>query len=114
MQCHHCKEEIIDGAKICRFCGRDAPEEARRKRNRRFGFYYFIAAIVAIFGIILIANGQPKTYQKIAGEYASDCVINKGWGHWIGSLGVTLEDFCKSAGLLHALEEQKKDHPQRF
>lgn len=49
MQCASCREEIIEGAAVCRFCGRDQPAEAERKaRKRRLWTFISIVGIICV------------------------------------------------------------------
>ncbi len=71
-------------------------------------------SILFVCLLVFVAGCGPKTYKEIADDYTSDCVLNKGWGHWAASDGMTLEQFCAAAGKLHALEQAKQDHPEQF
>jgi predicted nucleic acid-binding Zn ribbon protein len=53
-------EQIIDGAQVCRFCGRDQPavtEEKRgRSRRRRWTFILIFAVLLAVVIFIFLAD----------------------------------------------------------
>jgi hypothetical protein len=64
MQCPFCKEEIVDGAKVCRFCGRDQPltreEKARRSEQRWWIALCVGVACVAIFILSAVISAQNR------------------------------------------------------
>jgi hypothetical protein len=51
MKCPFCLEEIIDGAKVCRFCGKEQPAA---KAEKRFNAWRFVLSIVAIFIVLFV------------------------------------------------------------
>lgn len=76
-----------------------------------------LCAAVVVLIFVLAANAPPPTpytYQDIARDEAADCVRNKGGGHWRGSLGVTLEQFCQGVGNIQALTAHRKAHPEQY
>ena len=74
------------------------------------------AGLIVLIIIFAAALPEPKpyTYADLARDEAAKCVRNKGGGHWRGSLGVTLEQFCEGVGNIRALAEHKKDHPEKY
>lgn len=113
MHCTHCNEILIETAKICRSCGNDTPATVRRKRDRRWGAFYILTALVIGFVVLAIAI-TPRTYGDIAKDEENNCLLNKGYGSWTGSSGMTLDQFCKTAGRLKALQQERQDHPEKF
>ncbi len=43
-----------------------------------------------------------------------NCLAEKGFGNWVGSSGVTLEKFCQGAVALQNIEQDKREHPERY
>jgi hypothetical protein len=82
----------------------------------------FLKIVGSILGVLLLigfctsdgGNRQPYTYQDLARDKAAECVRNKGYGNWVGSMGMTLEKFCEAAGNLSALQQHRKDHPEKY
>jgi predicted nucleic acid-binding Zn ribbon protein len=113
MQCQFCGQEINDVALICPFCRKDQPAERRRKRSKRLVIFMICGgAFVTI--ILIAAMSAPRNYKDIAADYARDCMLNKGWGHWAGSDAISLEQFCDAAGNLHVLHQARMEHPEQF
>lgn len=76
-----------------------------------------ISAALVVLIIVMIANApptKPYTYGDLARDEAADCVRNKGGGHWRGSLGVTLEDFCQGVGNIKSMTAHRKAHPEKY
>ena len=114
MQCPFCKETINDSATVCPHCRRDQAAAIARKREDH-GVWIVPVVGLALLGLLLLfVIGTPRTYGDIAAKETADCIRYKGNGAWVGSSGVTLEQFCKSAGQLKALEQERQDHPERF
>jgi hypothetical protein len=57
MQCAYCKEVIIDGATLCRFCGRDQPPSFRERRRRAETRRNLLIAGATIGFVILFVVG---------------------------------------------------------
>jgi len=73
------------------------------------------AALLIIILMITVYNlAKPVSYEDLAKIYAARCVSNKADGNWVGSMGISLEKFCKGAGDLQALQEERRDHPEDF
>ena len=51
MRCPCCRETISNDATICRYCGHDAAEEAKRRFNRKMLLGMTIVGLAAIAGI---------------------------------------------------------------
>lgn len=71
-----------------------------------------IVVLIIIFAAL--PEGKPATYGDIARDAAASCVRNKGGGHWRGSLGVTLEQFCEGVGNIQAMTAHRKAHPEKY
>lgn len=84
------------------------------KYDVRFWLWALIAIGVALYiGMRLTDDGRPY-YQMRAERAANDCIRNKGYGAWVGSSGVSLEQFCNIAGNAKALDEHRRDHPENY
>jgi hypothetical protein len=61
MKCPFCLEKIINGAKVCRFCGKDQPVEDTPSSgpNRTLKFVAVGAAIIAVILLVLVTSNGP-------------------------------------------------------
>jgi hypothetical protein len=72
LECAYCREEIVTGAKLCRFCRKRQPlsdreSRARRERYRPFFIGGAIAAVVLlIVSSCLSAQGQTDKLTRAA------------------------------------------------
>lgn len=67
MQCQFCKEEIIDGATTCRYCGKTqppTPEERAELVKRRWiiGGSLFVVGVAIAIIMAAIAADQEQTH----------------------------------------------------
>ncbi len=79
MQCPACKETIIDGAKVCRFCG--------RKLSRPLG-----AGCLAVIGVVVIITLLPLLFGS-PGKRGASTKIASGANSLAGSPKTVQEDF---------------------
>jgi predicted nucleic acid-binding Zn ribbon protein len=54
MQCPFCKETIIDGATVCRFCGRDQPLSQKEKQKRNGARWLWLLVGGAVLVVVLL------------------------------------------------------------
>lgn len=74
-----------------------------------------IAIWIALAFVLLIAVlAVTPSSMTVAEYYASECVGQKGYGEWRGSMGATLEQFCKVSGQLKAAEDDRRKHPEKY
>jgi hypothetical protein len=74
MQCRSCLEEIIDGALICRFCGKKQPLPAQQKskhRLRRMGFV--ILSAIGIIALLMIWAAIDYQHEQARLRAAAAC-----------------------------------------
>ena len=115
MQCPFWKEQINDGATVCRFCGKEQFQEKQRKTEQRARTIVAIVMVLfaVVVGIMVLSSlTGTESGQEIAAAYQQQCIDNKGYGQWFGSSGVSLEQFCKGVGLAQAAKDRCRDHPE--
>jgi hypothetical protein len=52
--------------------------------------------------------------QRFLREETESCIKHKGEGGWVGSLGVSLEEFCRGVVALKLIREDRREHPERY
>lgn len=77
-----------------------------------YKFGILVAAAVSV--VLLTGCGKPRTYGDLAKEEAQRCVDRNGYGDWVGSSGISLQEFCDRIGMLKAGAQLRRDHPERF
>jgi hypothetical protein len=117
MKCEWCEGEISEEARACKHCGRITAQGKAEKNTKTIGC--FAIGLISVFVIFIIlvligSNSKPVTYRDLADQKAEDCVRHKGYGQWYASSGLTLQEFCKGVGSLDALEQERRDHPERY
>lgn len=77
---------------------------------------YVVAGLLGLIVVIFAAGLAygPKTYKELADDYSVQCVRNKGYGGWVGSSGLSLEEFCEGVGNAKALLDHRRDHPEAY
>ncbi len=108
---------VLAAAIFLSSCG---PNEADRKAayqhcvdTRDDGFWKDEGRGVDISGKTLEDHCDPVAKLAIRPE-TQECVMEKGNGHWVGSMGITLEKFCESATALQLLEQDRREHPENY
>jgi hypothetical protein len=64
--------------------------------------------------IVAMTAEQSAKYSDMATENGADCLVEKGFGAWVGSSNIPLSEFCASFGSLAALKQMKNDNPEFF
>jgi hypothetical protein len=84
------------------------------------GVYILMGGLAVLMVGAIVTTDHPKraeptaTYQDLADVRTERCVMEKGYGRWVGSSGVTLQQFCRAEGQLEATQQARKDHPEAF
>ena len=84
----------------------------QRRRRILIGVGIFAALFLLLF--LYAEFAAPRTVGELAEMYKQKCIREKGDGHWQGSSGVTLENFCEASADYQALMEDKKEHPENY
>ncbi|MBX3447554.1 MAG: hypothetical protein KF765_12440 [Parvibaculaceae bacterium] len=88
----------------------EAVQQSERRKHWRDAAMWIIGIPLFLFIIIVIAEG-PKTQIEIDTE---QCIREKGFGNWRGSLGISLEQFCKASAQYKAILQHRRDHPELY
>jgi len=121
MQCERCEGEISQTAKACKHCGAltlaGKAEERKIQSEKPIGCLSWIGislgVLVAVF-IISSLLSPHETVEQWHERLKSRCIANNGEGEWVGSSGMTLDQFCDGAASLQILEADKKAHPEKY
>ncbi len=71
-----------------------------------------VAGIATIILLMFVdALVDPKSHEGILTD---QCIRDKAGGNWQGSMGISLEKFCRGSADLQILEQDKKDHPENY
>jgi hypothetical protein len=104
MKCRECGKEISTQASACPQCGAKVP-------HTKWWLWVPLGLLVGLF--ILGAITGPKNTTELAQMEAESCIRNKGDGEWRGSLGVSLETFCKTKGALIGIKKACEINPSK-
>lgn len=84
----------------------------------KYDVRFWVWAVIALGGALYvgarITDVGKAHYEADAERAADDCIRNKGFGAWVGSSGITLEDFCAGVGDTKALLDHRRDHPEAY
>lgn len=102
--CKDCENQVSAEAKICPRCGARTPKD-----NKRWWAVFIFFILIFVF---FVSTG-PKTTADLAEMETERCIRLRGDGEWRGSLGVSLETFCKTKGALIGLKRACELNPSR-
>ena len=76
-------------------------------------FLYIVWIVGGAFGLVFLvamigANTDPRELDH------DQCVQEKGFGEWRGSLGVSLDDFCTAYAGIEAMKRDRREHPENY
>ncbi len=123
--CKECGSKVSTEAKACPKCGAKVPHTKWRLWVFAFVLAFFIwvaatdpkntAELAATDpkNTAELAATDPKNTAELAEMETASCIRSNGYGAWRGSLGVTLEAFCKATGELTRLEKACKNNPSK-
>ncbi len=64
MECPFCAEKIKAKAKVCRYCGRDIPEDAKKKGSSRAAWLGLLLFLVLMVGFVITTLSPSRTARR--------------------------------------------------
>lgn len=58
--------------------------------------------------------GKPYTYGDFMADETRKCVARNGDGVWRGSMGLSLDEYCRGAAKALAVRDYRLEHPEKF
>jgi hypothetical protein len=73
MKCAYCREEMNEGATVCKTCGRQQPPTAEQQTDTRRK--WFLVLLVLVFIVPLVAASAWGGYEKYERHAARDMIV---------------------------------------